>query len=148
DAFAASVFFMGGIKKASSALYDYILRGIFGLESAQCPDRDRFLGNLEKLRGRLGILGNEILQPVLEAVRQRHETRAVLDRFMRMAGRNRAVNDRMAVIAGELEALIPPNFLSCFSDRRMKLLPRYLRALGIRAERAYVSPAKDIAKEV
>ena len=35
DTFASSVFFMGGIKKASSALYDYILRGLFGLESAQ-----------------------------------------------------------------------------------------------------------------
>ena len=29
----------------------------------------------------------------------------------------------------------------------MRLLPRYLRALGIRAERAYVSPEKDLAKE-
>ena len=106
---------MGGIKKASSALYDYILRGLFGLESAQHPDRNRFLGNLEKLKGRIGILGNEIRAPVLEAVRQRHETRAALDRFMRMAGANRAVIDRLAVIAAELETLIPPDFLSCFS---------------------------------
>ena len=147
DAFGSIVFSMGGIKKASSALYDYILRGIFEKELAQCPDRNRFLGNLEKLKGRLGIIGNDILKPVLEAMRQRHETSAVLDRFLRMAGKNRAVNDRLAVIAGELETLIPPNFLSCFSDQRMRLLPRYLRALSIRAERAYVSPEKDLAKE-
>jgi ATP-dependent helicase HrpA len=66
---------------------------------------------------------------------------------MRMAGQNRAVNGRLAVIAAELEMLIPPNFLSCFSDRRVRLLPRYLRALAIRAERAYVYPEKDQAKE-
>jgi ATP-dependent helicase HrpA len=147
DSFASSIFFLGSIKKASSALYDYILRGIFELELAQCPDRNRFLESLEKLKGRLGILGNDILKPVLEAVRQRHETRAVLDRFLRMAGKNRAVIDRLAVIAGELETLMPPDFLSCFSDLRMRLLPRYLRALSIRAERAYVSPEKDLAKE-
>jgi ATP-dependent helicase HrpA len=147
DAFGSIVFSMGGIKKASSALYDYILRGIFEKELAQCPDRNRFLGNLEKLKGRLGIIGNDILKPVLEAMRQRHETSAVLDRFLRMAGKNRAVNDRLAVIAGELETLIPLNFLSRFSDQRMRLLPRYLRALSIRAERAYVSPEKDLAKE-
>ncbi len=148
DTFASKVFFMGGIKEASSALYDYILRGLFGLDSAQHPDRNSFLENLERLKGRIGILGNEIRTPVLEAVQQRHDTRAVLDRFMRMAGANRAVIDRLAVIAAELEALIPPDFLSCFSDRRVRLLPRYLRALGIRAERAYVSPEKDRPKKL
>jgi ATP-dependent helicase HrpA len=138
---------MGGIKEASSALYDYILRGLFGLESAQHPNRDGFLENVERLKGRMGILGDQIRTPVLEAVRQRQDTRALLDRFMRMAGENRAVIDRLAVIAAELEILIPSDFLSRFSDRRVRLLPRYLRALGIRAERAYVSPEKDRAKE-
>jgi ATP-dependent helicase HrpA len=147
DTFASRVFFMGGIKEASSALYDYILRGLFGLDSVQHPDRNRFLGNLERLKGLMGILGNELRTPVLEAVRQRHDTRAVLERFMRMARSNRAVIDRLTVIAAELETLMPPDFLSCLSDRRMRLLPRYLRALGIRAERAYVSPEKDHAKE-
>ncbi len=147
DTFASRVLFMGGIKEASSALYDYILRGLFGLESAQHPNRDGFLENVERLKGRLGILGNEIRTPVLEAVRQRHDTRAVLDRFMRMAGANRAVIDRLAVIAAELGILIPPDFLSRFSDRRVRLLPRYLRGLGIRVERAYVAPEKDRAKE-
>ncbi len=147
DTFASRVFFMGGIKEASSALYDYILRSLFGLDSVQHPDRNRFLGNLERLKGRLGILGNEIRSPVLEAVRQRHDTRAAFERFMRMARANRAVIDRLTVIAAELETLMPPDFLSCLSDQRMRLLPRYLRALGIRAERAYVSPEKDRAKE-
>ncbi|MGO9858781.1 MAG: DUF3418 domain-containing protein, partial [Syntrophobacteraceae bacterium] len=147
DTFASKVFFMGSIKEASSALYDYILRGLFELDSAQHPNRDAFLENVERLKGRMGILGNEIRTPVLEAVRQRHDTRAVLDRFMRMAGANRAVIDRLAVIAAELEKLIPPDFLARFSDRRVRLLPRCLRALGIRSERAYVSPEKDRAKE-
>jgi ATP-dependent helicase HrpA len=147
DTFASRVLFMGGIKEASSALYDYILRGLFGLDSAQHPNRDGFLENVERLKGRMGILGNEIRTPVLEAVGQRHDTRALLDRFMRMAGANRAVIDRLAVIAAELETLIPPDFLSRFSDRRVRFLPRCLRGLGIRAERAYVSPEKDRAKE-
>jgi ATP-dependent helicase HrpA len=147
DTFAPEVFFMGGIKQASSALYDYILRGLFGLESAQHPDRNNFLDRLGALRGRLGMLGSEIRAPVLEAVRQRHDTHAVIDRFMRMARANRAVIDRLQVIAEELEILLPPDFLSCFPDRRVRLLPRYLKGLKIRAERAYVYPEKDQAKE-
>ena len=147
DSFSPMVFFMGGIKEASSALYDYILRGLFGLDSAQYPDRKGFLENLARLKGHLGVPGNELRTPVLEAVRLRHDTRAALDRYIHMAGPNRAVTDRLAVISAELEMLIPPNFLSCFSDRRVRLLPRYLRGLRIRAERAYVYPEKDQAKE-
>ena len=147
DAFASTVFFMGGLKEASSALYDYILRSLFGLESPQHPDRTAFLKNCERLKGRLGIAGNEVRTAVLDAVRHRHDARAALDRFMRMAGSNRAVTDRLAVIAAELETLVPPDFLSHFPDRRVRLLPRYLRALRIRAERAYVYPEKDQAKE-
>jgi len=44
NSLAAMFFFMGAIKEASSTLYDYILRCLFGLESAQYPDRDLFLG--------------------------------------------------------------------------------------------------------
>jgi ATP-dependent helicase HrpA len=147
DSYATMVFFMGGIKEASSILYDYILRCLFGLESAQYPARNRFLTNVEKLKGRLGILGGEIRTLVLEALRQRHETRAAVDRFMRMAGANRAVTDRLGVITAEIETLVPPDFLSRVSDLAMRLLPRYLKALKIRAERAYASPEKDRAKE-
>jgi ATP-dependent helicase HrpA len=147
DSYAATVFFMGGIKEASSALYDYILRCLFGLEPAQYPDRNRFLANVEGLKGRLGTLGAEILTPVLEALRQRHEALTVIDRFMRMAGANRAVADRLGVITAEIETLVPSDFLSRVSGRLMRLLPRYLKALKIRAERAYASPEKDRAKE-
>ncbi len=147
DSYATLVFFMGGIKEASSILYDYILRCLFGLESAQNPDRNRFLTNVEKLKGRLGILGGEIQTPVLEALRQRHETRAAVDRFMRMAGANRAVTDRLGVITAEIETLVPPDFLSRVSDLAMRLLPRYLKALKIRAERAYASRKKTAPKK-
>jgi len=80
-------------------------------------------------------------------VQQRHDTIAAVNRFKRMAGSNRAVIDRLAIITAELDKLIPPDFLSYFPDRRVRLLPRYLRGLKIRAERAYVYPEKDLAKE-
>jgi len=147
DSDAAIVFFMGGIREASPALRDYILRCLFGLESAQYPDRNRLLTNIEKLKGRLGILGREIRTAVIDVLRQRYETLAIVDRFARMAGAKGAVAERMRVIAAEIEKLVPTDFLSRLSDRGMRLLPRYLKALKIRAERAYVAPEKDRAKE-
>ena len=147
DAFASRVFFMGGIKTGSSALYDYILRRLFGLDMEQRPERKVFFENLERLRGRLGVFGQEVRAPVILAVEQRHDTIEVIDRFKRMAGANRAVTDRLSAVRKELETIIPPDFLSVFPESRVKLLPRYLKGLGIRAERAYVYPEKDRAKE-
>ncbi|MHC1727935.1 MAG: ATP-dependent RNA helicase HrpA [Syntrophobacteraceae bacterium] len=145
--FSSKVFFMGNQKEASATLHDYIQRELFGLQLPQAPDRDRFFGNVERLKSRLGLLGAEIREAVLDSVRERHETRAVLDRFKKMAGGNSAVINRLTVIAAELEWLLPPDFLSRSSGPQLQLLPRYLRALRIRAERAYVSPEKDRAKE-
>ena len=43
----------------------------------------------------------------------------------------------------ELNALLPKNFLEAISFKRLADLPRYLKALRIRSERASVNPAKD-----
>ncbi|MFZ2448830.1 MAG: ATP-dependent RNA helicase HrpA [Syntrophobacteraceae bacterium] len=146
EQFAPKIHFMGGAGEASAALYDYIVREIFDLRSPQPPDRDRFLGNIENLKGRLGELGHKILAEVIEVVSERHEARSVLDRYRRMAGANGAVVERLAKISSELQSLVPPDFLSRRHSRRMGLLPRYLKALRVRAERAYVAPEKDKAK--
>ncbi|MGC9194635.1 MAG: ATP-dependent RNA helicase HrpA [Syntrophobacteraceae bacterium] len=147
DSFASRVFFMGGVKKASLALYDYILRNLFGLDVEQHPDRLIFLDNLKKLKGRLGVLGNELRTPVLDAVEQRHHTLGVIERFTRMAGTSRAVTERLAAVRGEVETLIAPDFLDRFPQERVRLASRYLRGLSIRAERAYVYPEKDRLKQ-
>ena len=147
DAFASKVFFSGSLKDASSALYDYILRELFDLHLPQGPDQSRFRGNMERLKGHMGQLAGEIRARVLELVQERHETRAVLDRFRRMASKNGAVLDRLAVISRELQSLVPPDFLSLRPGPPIDPMPRYLRALRIRIERAYVSPEKDKAKE-
>jgi ATP-dependent helicase HrpA len=148
DQFAPKTLFMGDRKTASAMLHDYILREIFDLQSPQHPDQSRFFNKLEELKGKLGILGRELLAQVLDVIRERHETRAVLDRFRRMAWSNGAVLERLAVISKEVESYVPADFLSRCSRNRMSLLPRYLKALRIRAERAYVAPEKDKAKEL
>jgi ATP-dependent helicase HrpA len=45
--------------------------------------------------------------------------------------------------AAELDALIPPNFLAATSPAQLPQLPRYLKALATRMERAGVNPLKD-----
>jgi ATP-dependent helicase HrpA len=51
-----------------------------------------------------------------------------------------------AGLAAELNALVPRRFLAAVPFERLPHLPRYLRALRVRAERAALDPAKDAAK--
>lgn len=148
DHFAAQVFFMGTPKQASAALYDYILREIFDLHRPQTPDRTRFFQTMQRVGCSLGIIGREIVNQIIEVVRERHETVSALDRYRRMAGINGAVVERLDKISAELQTLVPPDFLKSRPGRQLAALPRYLRALRIRAERAYSSPEKDRAKEI
>jgi ATP-dependent helicase HrpA len=46
-------------------------------------------------------------------------------------------------IEGELDALLPKNFLQIVPFDRLAHMPRYLKALRIRVERALVNPVKD-----
>jgi ATP-dependent helicase HrpA len=46
----------------------------------------------------------------------------------------------------DLEALVPPRFLEATPLERLTHLPRYLKAMLVRAERAALSPAKDQEK--
>lgn len=46
----------------------------------------------------------------------------------------------------DLDALVPPRFLEAVPFDRLAHLPRYLKAMQVRAERAAVNPAKDQEK--
>jgi hypothetical protein len=50
---------------------------------------------------------------------------------------------RPATLAEELAALIPPDFLDGVEFEALRHLPRYLKALTLRAERAANNPLKD-----
>ncbi len=49
----------------------------------------------------------------------------------------------MNVWADELDALLPRNFLETIPFAQLAHLPRYLKALATRMERAKLNPAKD-----
>ena len=51
-----------------------------------------------------------------------------------------------AMIAADLAELLPPNFLEVIPFERLTHIPRYLKAMVIRAERACVNSSKDVQK--
>ena len=146
EALSAMVFFMNNRQEATHALRLFLLRELFDLHVPQWPDRRHLEAARERLRGQIGSLSQEMLGEIFEAVRARHATRASLQRLRKLSANNQAVLKQLNLISRELDQLVPADFLGCYRRDRIRALPRYLRALSIRAERAYTAPEKDRAK--
>jgi ATP-dependent helicase HrpA len=143
---ASKIFFMGASDQADELLRGYLMCEIFDLHSPQWPDRRKFNDTVGKLKGAIAALGREMVDEVLQVIEEREETRAALDRYRKMGRGNPAVLDRMELLSEEMNALVPPDFLEHYRRSHIQQLPRYLRALRIRAERAYAAPEKDRLK--
>lgn len=78
------------------------------------------------------------IDPVLEAF---SETQALLQK---LAAKNTGNNPQLAFLkdtSAELQRLVPPDFPELYSVERMKELPRYMKALAMRAERGSLNLA-------
>jgi ATP-dependent helicase HrpA len=113
-----------------------------------------FRASLEQVRGRLPGLAFQLVTLVEPIFKLRQE---ILRRRKPAPAPGRALNDLRLLqlgvrpaparpsdpLAGELEALVPRNFLEAIPFGRLPQLPRYLKALLTRAERAALNPLKD-----
>ena len=143
---AGGIFFMGPRHEANRRLQEYVLRELFDLHSVQLPDREKFLETVGRLKGRLGELGSAIVGEVLAAVAERETARAALQRFRKMGQGNPGLVRRLDLLMKDLERLAPADFPSRARRSFVQQLPRYFKALRIRAERVYNSPEKDRLK--
>lgn len=144
--FAGKTFFMGRLEAANERLQRYLLRELFQVRGPLRPDRLIFEETERRLKGRIGAVAAEMIQEVTAALSERETTRTLLQRLGSLSSRNPAVRERLDVLSRELERLMKPDFLEHFSRDQVKALPRYLKGLRVRAERAYAAPEKDRQK--
>jgi ATP-dependent helicase HrpA len=74
------------------------------------------------------------------------ETRSVIDNLATANKGNRMIIAFLSDLKAWLARLVPQNFAELYDAERLVQLPRYLKALTIRAERACVNFEKDRAK--
>lgn len=148
---ALKLTFMGSRKEANENLQNYIMRELFGIKksrfSAGWPDRSLYDETLKELKGKLALMGREVLQEVLAVINERENARGSLQRFQQMAKNDAGVLNRIQILTKDLNELVPMNFPRHYERFEIQQLPRYLKALQIRAERAYTAPEKDRIKE-
>ncbi|MHA3771007.1 ATP-dependent RNA helicase HrpA [Verrucomicrobiota bacterium sgz303538] len=115
-----------------SAAYRHIVEHIFRLEPVFPLTKIRFDQMLEKGRRELPMLVRRVIDLTTQILSLREQLLASTKRYQSL--------DQ------DLQRLVPADFLLRTPHPQLEHLPRYLRAMQVRGERAWLSPAKDAEK--
>jgi len=136
---------LGGIQKLRQSIYAFLYQELLGSWS-QIPSRSDLIKKARELEGKIfqqAIPKIQLLKEVLEA--QIAAQREIM-RLRNNATKTRSYSRVFADLETELTRLTPPSFPGNASPDQLPELPRYLNALAVRAQRAYVDPIKDMTK--
>ena len=112
--------------------YEHLLAHALRLDPVFPLSAARFVAMAESARRELPALNYQLGEWTKQIMALRH---AVV-----------AASKRYAGMEEDAQRLTPPDFLARTPNARLPHLPRYLRAMQIRGERAWLSPAKDAEK--
>lgn len=142
------VSFMGTARSFQEAFILFFLRDVFGVYGPQRFDMSGLRRQVTDITPKLALLGMERFEKVRSVVREREAVRRKIEQYrQKHQGQIPAVRERMDCLMVELEELVPPDFLERYRYEDMEKILRSLKALGIRIDRAYTSPEKDLEKE-
>jgi ATP-dependent helicase HrpA len=123
---------LGPADELSVTAWEHLCRHLFPATAFFPLSRAVFEAYVAKARENMTGLGGRLVERV----------KAILVRRQEALMHPRPLPDMRL----QIDALVPPRFLSRISFERLAQLPRYLQALMVRAERAALNPAKDMEK--
>jgi ATP-dependent helicase HrpA len=144
EATSATTYF-GGPRTFEKELYESLVHRLFYLDIRTEAD---FYGHAERVRPSLVSKAKEFMQQAERVLKAFHETRTTLQAIETSHTSNRAILALCAHIRDGLDRLVPQDFSQHYAMDRLVHLPRYLRALEIRAERGAYDVEKDKRKAV
>jgi ATP-dependent helicase HrpA len=124
--------YFGGMRKLETRLFDRVIGELFYKNIRTQKEFNATLASVSPVILERGRQVLDLVIPVLEAFQ---ETRSVIYN-LEMANRaNRIIVQFLAELKEWLSRLVPQNFVELYQPEQMTQLPRYIKALAIRAER-------------
>ncbi len=133
----------GGAKALENALYEKTVHTLFAVDIRRQTD---FFSHAENSGPRIVPTALEIVKMAAPVVKALYE---VFERFRKIETANRT-NRPLPAFLGELRdetsRLAPPDFLLKYDEKRLPHIVRYLRSIGIRAEKGAVHLEKALIR--
>jgi len=115
-----------------AAAYRHIVEHLFNLEPVFPLTKARFDQMLQHAHRELPMTTRRVIDLTSQILALREQLIATTKRY--------------PTLDQDLQRLVPADFLARTPHAQLEHLPRYLRAMQIRGERAFLSPAKDAEK--
>ena len=142
DARPGALYF-GGAQVVEEALFEHLLRHCF---AKNIRTRQAFYDNLKYVKSRLYSDTNSLVEVTRQILKGFHEARARVSTIAREGRENKELLRVCEEITSDLAELVPNDFLGRYTIERLEHLPRYIKAMLIRAERAAYDLEKDKRK--
>ncbi len=135
----------GGEKALRNRIYLFLRRELLG-SWEHVPPRSELLARINGVKGRLFVMAQPLISKTGETLLRGLEAREAIQRFSAYQASSAIRSQILKDLKLELHRLLPPDFPCSMDAETLNHLPRRLRALAIRAQRAYSDPGKDATK--
>jgi ATP-dependent helicase HrpA len=137
----------GGARSVESAILEKLAHDLF---SKNIRSRDAFNRHAEDIRSRILPHGQDIMNRCGPAIKTYYDTSTYLKNLENANRSNKPALDYLAYLREEMNQLMPGDFLMHYDSERLIHVMKYLKAIGIRAERgmAHLDKALGRIREV
>jgi ATP-dependent helicase HrpA len=135
--------YFGGKEFVEKAMMEALQKEAF---ERDIRSEKKFQALAESLTHDLLSISHALGEIVQEIISTHHKVRMKMSDIAENKGENQAVKSLIEEVRQDLDVLIPRDFLTQYSLKRLKHIPRYMEALQSRVERSQFDPAKDRAK--
>ncbi|MFO7840139.1 MAG: ATP-dependent RNA helicase HrpA [Desulfosalsimonadaceae bacterium] len=135
--------YFGGRKKLETQVVDRIMTDLFAENIRTEAD---FYAHARAQADRMLSGGQALQQAVVPVLEQYGRTREMIYKLELRHGQKPLLSGFLNEMRRSLERLVPQNFVMLYSRERLFHMPRYLKALYLRAERGVVDLEKDQKK--
>ncbi len=143
DGECAGCAYFGGVEKVVNDIYESLLKKLFYRD---IRNPEAFASHAESVRPILLKEGRGLRARAIQVLDAYQQVRFTLRSLEKTNRANRAVLSLCGEIQEELDTLLPEDFLHHYSEERLAHIPRYLKAMQIRADRGAHDPVKDQKK--
>ena len=140
---AKGALYFGGEAAVEKLMVESIVKRLF---QKNIRKREDFEKHAQLLTGEMLEKYRELREYSMNILKTYDHTRSRINDIEESNPSNQAVRDVCTGIRQEMEKLIPADFPELYEPERLAILPRYLRAMEIRAERGSNNPDKDKIK--
>ena len=132
--------YFGGAKQFEKMLYENVIKDLF---HKNIQTKDKFYSHAGSTGPTIFKKGQIKLDGTLPVLKAFHDTRSTIYSLEKAERANSGIVQFLKRLREELSRLVPETYMELYDDERMVHIPRYVKAIAVRAKRGVENIEKD-----